>query len=881
MVRRLRRLVIATFLLLVAHPALTRAAPQSAVADHYWIVLLDVSSSFSDVQTKQHRDRFGPHYDIRNEGLSILQALLAVAGEDEPGVRRDFLTVLVFGSAVQRITELTTGAIVWDEIHKESWWRGQLAKAQALSTRTELFQAIEQAVKQFEVYDDKKSKHLILISDGELDVGPTNRDPGTAPGSEELRAYRSQLADDPLLVRKLREEGVRVHTLAVDRTFAGADDTQRQQQIRKTLWRYGDQPLVRFLSLVDDAARCAIGPNGGCSEGPYFMQALADTTGGASRSIHASNLLDVLWEIIVPQGIPRRFIPPGTRKVVIFAPIDASVPLDIGEGREPIHVTLAYDKKRDSPRIDPATSRIRARVHPTTQYATWLVESDLPIQSAGGTRVVPINNLQLQWEPDAPPRQVARGSDLEIALRLLWRSAPEGPTLEAWREYAREHSVRASASVSAPDGSPPVKVDLQTSVPSGSEPVVLEMRGKFHTEQPGLYRVQAQLEIGSESERWSKELPDTSFLVGEPPTPSPSRPPSPTPPPSATPQPTATPSPTPPLPVIVMRPLTEGTPGTPVQILPRREGEPPPAVVFPRRGPSEFTLERWIPKQEQARPEEQFHVVIPDVEGPKKSFGEEYSLPTPALAEDPNFRKVWEVPGLKLSAEQLGKPLPIQAIAGDRTIATQIFVLQARKTWWDYFVEASQIAGAVFACLTFLYTVRKLREPQSRTTIILISSRLSNSLRSLVRFGPPLSVSFTGPRADGKAQTWRNQGRGSFLVVEVDRQGFEVAFRKWRPAWLFGRLVRRLGRWFRLSSGDERPTVVLEPLGRTRVRLRRISGEWRRALVSQNGEETFDPLIAEFPISMPDLVRGAELRLQHGNQHGTVRYARAEAKSWL
>ena len=75
-----------------------------------------------------------------------------------------------------------------------------------------------------------------------------------------------------------------------------------------------------------------VGPGGKMieSEGPYVLRALADQFGGKARSVRYDNVLDVMWETVFPDQERRRLVlPPGTKKVIVSARVDAPIQVKI------------------------------------------------------------------------------------------------------------------------------------------------------------------------------------------------------------------------------------------------------------------------------------------------------------------------------------------------------------------------------------------------------------------------------------------------------------------------------------------------------------------------------------------------------------------------
>ena len=493
---------------------------------HHWVVLVDVSLS-SEGRDQQQSQRLGRSgYRLRNELLSLFQAVLVAKGEEDKH-RRDHLTVFAFGNGVGAVTDAEPGSVRWRSIHAEEDWDARFPSG--LGARTDLAEALRVGVEKLQSVPADYTKHLVILSDGELDVGANNRLPGQKMLLEELETYRQLLRNDARKMRWLGDHKVRVHTFAVDEDFTGGDDVERQGDIRGRLHAIGspgDSALDRALSLVEDLNGKADAQGQlPFSEGPYVMQALADAFNGRSRSVRYENALQTLWDTFFPERPNLRVIPPGTRKLVAFAPRqEPSIPLqvDVDGVRRPY--TLKYDAAQQSYAVHPADEISRTfeiRLQPTSQYVIWSIESPQyaiveleAAQVARNLRVTPLPNVRLLWQEGHPKEHLVRGTSAELFLDLLLEEDlfdSEEWTLERWRGMLNDlgpDEKRAVVEIFRPDGSDGQTIELETQVPNNLTQVVLSSRGKYlETDLEGSYEVRARLEIGPRSQ------PDQNYVL--------------------------------------------------------------------------------------------------------------------------------------------------------------------------------------------------------------------------------------------------------------------------------------------------------------------------------------------------------------------------------
>lgn len=517
-------------------PGVAQQQEQEERKSHHWIVLLDVSASFEQREADQSRELGREGYRLRNETLALLQTLLAARRVKEMDRRDDRLSVYAFGKGVERIQELSFQPVRWGNLYDADWWEDQVPTG--LGARTNYFEALRKAVEDFRDDPPDTVRHLVLISDGELDVGERNRNPGYPPAREELEVYRDLLRRDNDPLNQLHRMDVQVHTLAVDPALSSYNDQRRQSQIARTLedLQFGGTPpleqartlIESFAGQVDASGRMVE------TEGPYVMAALARSFNGESRSVRFDNVLDVLWETLFPEQVSRRILPMGTNQVIVFAPRQAPVPIKVEEDGRDVELSLEYDPERDSYRTTPPVELEDLQVshRATTQYVTWriqhpgLKEVDPHHRLAGVEEpisIVPVTNVSFRWQEGRPPKQVLQGEEATLALSLVWTGDTPEPTRDEWRRHLEQSFLSAVGEVRLPDGERQ-DIDFSLSVPADDSADVLRMETRYVPEMEGNYEVRATLTIGDEEESPQIRPEPVRFdVVGESPLSEPDR----------------------------------------------------------------------------------------------------------------------------------------------------------------------------------------------------------------------------------------------------------------------------------------------------------------------------------------------------------------------
>jgi hypothetical protein len=493
----------------------------------FWIVLLDASLSSEERDEAMSRELGKPEYRLRNEALTLLQSLLASLGIREQGLEHDYLEVYVFGKEVRRITDLPDGPVDWSSVQTEQWWDQRIPRD--IGSRTDYFAAMQKAVDSFKSKHPEAQKNLVLISDGELDIGATNRPSrGRLEPGEELERYQNLLRPDAPLMHALTDREISVYTFAVDDQLYGSNDVARQKEIEARLSETrlgGSSPLERALAIVENLAD-RLGPDGRLpySEGPYVMRALADQFGSKAHSVRYDNVLDILWATIFPDAQSHRIVvPPGTRQVIAFAPLDTPVLVKLMKDGRPQEVTLRYDRQNGGAAVEPPAARadVEPRVHATSQFANWVIESPYLAEVSGlpGAQelrqlsLVPVPNIRFEWRDQQPPEGILAGTTVQLGIDLQWQVDPPGKTAPEWRRLLRQAPIQATALVTPPGGdSRPVELRAEVPPDDDRSPVVLKLAAPFEaTHKDGAYEVTAALLVGSPPDAWELKAPPVHF----------------------------------------------------------------------------------------------------------------------------------------------------------------------------------------------------------------------------------------------------------------------------------------------------------------------------------------------------------------------------------
>lgn len=799
------------------------AAPPASGQDresHHWIVLLDVSSSFEGRAKLQGPSR--EDYRLRNEALSLLQTLLAARRVKEQERRDDHLSVYVFGKGVARVQELTTRPVIWSDINDPQWWEKQIPSG--LGARTNYFEALHLAVEDFKSDRPETTQHLVLISDGELDVGEENRQPGAPPGREEIAVYRNLLRRDTEPLNWLHDQGVQVHTLAVDEGLASYNDAERQKKIRNTLYDYqfgGATPLERARALVEDlGGRVAESGKLVESEGPYVMAALAQAFNGEARSVRFDNILDVLWETLFPEQVSRRILPLGTTKAIIFAPREAPVRIKVEEGGEPEELALSYDPGRDSYRVDPEGPwpDLRVNVRATSQYATWMVlhpkllEIDPEHQLAEERdrfSIVPVTNVGFVWHPERPPPEALGDAAIPLTLDLVWQGDPPEPTREEWRHYLEQTALVAEGEVEEPDGST-TEVLFRTSVPAEATDVVLRLEASFSSRLEGDHEVRARLTLGDAPESPQIKAEPVLFnILLESPLSVEGRF------------------------VLHLRPWEQGELGEGVVLSPADAGlDKSPQTIWVDSKDVVAVIAEWRGKNEEGcEGVERLSLALLEL---NRTFGREANeIPPDDRPQEGGRLICYRSPGVRIEPDRWGEPLTVEARDGLKSVPWR-WQVKRRTPFWVKVLYAALLALAGALILLAILRRRQL-------------------LRWMDRRRAPFPLVVDLP---GGALAWPGTGAKRF-VVSLDDQGE-----------LHGEVGKRQ------PGGDEK-AVVVEPSRKYAYQVRVAAGpSWNLERVDEHGRSLGTRPLNKSgeTVTLLELTRGHKIHFERDGAVASLRH---------
>lgn len=520
-----RRRLLLSAALLVLFAVLAASAQEGGRAErHYWIVLLDVSASFEERQAGAGTG-LPTGYRLRNELPSLLHTLLSARNHAEGGKREDYLSVYFFGRGVHPVEGVQAERVYWGgagSAKDDAWWEArQAALPPGTRARSDLRAAVARAVDDFRRKPAGWARHLVVISDGEMDVDGAGRAPGARPAAEELAAYDELLNPGSGSMAWLAEHQVTIHTLTVDEAWNGTEDGVRQNEIRGEL----NDPSLQggTLERARELIRRRVGQGLPTyrGEGPVVMQALAEgpgTQASFSRSVRAENLSSILWETFFPQTPEQPYVAPGTRMLLVLAPVEEPVVLEMEGATEP--VILRYDPATGQPSIagDPERRITRYSARRSAQHVTWVIESRNVSRVRAGeqVRVVPVNNVNLRWRPGRPPRVAARGQTVPIEAELVWEADGQGDDLAAWRQRLRRelNGMEATAEISAPGAREPIRVPLRVELADDTGSVLLRLAGEYTgTQTAGMYALTGVLQVAAGEERWEERLASTLVEV--------------------------------------------------------------------------------------------------------------------------------------------------------------------------------------------------------------------------------------------------------------------------------------------------------------------------------------------------------------------------------
>lgn len=497
---------------------------------HYWIVLLDVSASFeSREEAAQAGDAALPgDYRMRNELLALIHTLLAARDRAEGGRREDYLSVFFFGRGVQPAFPQTMAPVRWDEVRDEAWWEArQQTLTSGFRSRSDLPAALHRAVEDFQIDRGVEfKKHLVVISDGEVDVGAQGRNPGAPPGREEEAAYQNLLTLHNSDMGWLLRSDVDIRTMTVDEGLQSASDELRQQAIRRELYGPedgGGNALDLARGLIEERLR-RIGQETYRSEGPAVMMALAEGPGNAesrSRSVRYDNIRDVLRQTFLPGSSQGPAVAPGTRAVVVLAPLGRSVLVTMDPARPP--VTLTFDPATGHRLIEDPEGLVSSYdAQRSAQSVTWVVHANniTRVDAGPDARIMAVNDVDLRWRPGTPPRVTARGQTVRLAAELVWHRDSAANDLRTWRERMRRsfNDIQATVTIAAPNARAPQAFGLRPTLVDTPDSVLLVLEGEYPgTQAEGMHAISGVMRVTTPEGSWEELIPSTLLQVSSQP----------------------------------------------------------------------------------------------------------------------------------------------------------------------------------------------------------------------------------------------------------------------------------------------------------------------------------------------------------------------------
>ena len=508
-------------------PGSGQGGVQDRVERHYWIVLLDVSASFESRQAVGSAGAGLPaDYRLRNELLALIHSLLAARGRAEGGTRQDYLSVYFFGRGVRAADGQQMAPVSWDYAKNETWWETrQQGLSQDFRSRTDLAAALHRAVDDFQTDEAARwKKHLVVISDGELDVEPTGRNPGEPPAREEIEAYDALLTLQNPAMNWLQRNDVEIRALTVDEGLRSPFDEQRQLAIRSDLYTEGrsGNALDLARTLIHDRVS-RIGQESYRSEGPAVMKALAEGAGSPSsgaRSVRYDNIRDVLRETFLPGSTDGPFVAPGTRTVVVLAALGRPVVVTLDPARPP--VTLTFNTTTGRPLIDDPERQVSSYdAQRSAQYVTWVVHGRniTRVDAGPEAHILSINDVHFRWRPSAPPRVTAQGQTVPLVAELVWRADSAANDLQTWRDRMRRslNGVDATVTIAAPNAREPLRLSLRPTL-QNSDSVLLILEGGYPgTQAEGVHEISGTMRVSTPDGTWEEELPSTLLEVSSQP----------------------------------------------------------------------------------------------------------------------------------------------------------------------------------------------------------------------------------------------------------------------------------------------------------------------------------------------------------------------------
>lgn len=477
------------------------ASAQQPVERHDWILLVDASGSFKD----------GGDRDVRNEALVQLQTLLAVAADRNPAIRReDRLRAYRFGTGVERIF-VRDGALTWENVNPGVRWNAGL-DIRRFGARSDFIGALGQARADLEARPDSTGRqHIILISDGDLDIGSQLRPLGAPPAREEIDAYRELLTGRTLL-DWFAARDIKIHTFYARPAHqrVALPDAEIKQRLMSCS---GPDIPARLFAMIEQ-----IGSQRGCasdvgrSEGAYVMLAIAEHTGGRFYQVTDESFVSSLQDLVMPDLQSDVGIPPGTRQLylVVRRGDTAEVKATNSQGgavQVKIPPSGIPDIKPDGAlRVD----KIEAPLS-----AIYRLGGDLA-QGGSPSRVQKLSTtgLALQWI--TPGRSVAlpvyAGRETTIAVSLRKSAAETTKTVAAWREFFRGKPPKVTGTAQSADTAEKLEVVFDPRPPTSGAEAIVDFEYRLPPLRPGRWELSVRMSSADPRESWVQSFDDVAEI---------------------------------------------------------------------------------------------------------------------------------------------------------------------------------------------------------------------------------------------------------------------------------------------------------------------------------------------------------------------------------
>jgi hypothetical protein len=476
------------------------ASAQAPVERHDWILLVDASGSFRD----------GGDRDVRNEALVQLQTLLAVAAERNPAAKReDRLKAYRFGTGVEPIL-VQDNVLTWENVKSAVRWDSGLDKPR-FGARSDYVTALKRAKADLEARPESARQHVILISDGDLDVGSQLRRLGAPPAPEEIEAYGALLAGRSLLDWFV-ERDIKIHTFYVRPAHQRAEltDDQIAQRLKSCA---GANIALKLFAMIEQMPRgCASGI--GQSEGAYAMFAIAGHTGAEFHQVTDASFVSSLQAMVMPDLQSDIGIPPGTRQLylVVRRGDSAEVKATNSRGR-PVEVRIPPS---GNPEISPSgalrVDKIEGPLSVIYRLGGDLAEGGSPSR----VQKLSTTGLTLQWITPGrrAPLSVYTGRETTIAVSLRKSEAETRKTVAEWREFFRGKgkSLKVTGTIQAADSTEKREIVFKPRPETSSADSILDFEYRLPPLGAGRWEFSVRIQSEDPAESWVQTSDDVAEI---------------------------------------------------------------------------------------------------------------------------------------------------------------------------------------------------------------------------------------------------------------------------------------------------------------------------------------------------------------------------------